>query len=177
MKEWKRWIKGVYDKEGVTPKLLVTGSAKLDTYRKVGDSLAGRYFQYRLYPLDLKEVADYEPSLSLTEDARLENLVAFSLLKALHSLEDLQGSKTALHYLRTKDGKEIDFLVCIDKKPVQILEVKSSDDTPASGFHHFMPYFKSIQAIQLVRHCAREETFSNGIEVRSLIPWLAQLTF
>ena len=62
MKNWKQWIKGVYDKEGIHPQLLVTGSAKLDTYRKVGDSLAGRYFQYRLYPLDLKEVAQYEPS-------------------------------------------------------------------------------------------------------------------
>src|SRR3990167_2748405 len=47
MKEWKRWIKGIYDKEGVSPPsphLLVTGSAKLNIYKKVGDSLAGRYF-------------------------------------------------------------------------------------------------------------------------------------
>jgi uncharacterized protein len=35
----------------------VTGSAKLDTYRKAGDSLAGRFFGYRLYPFDLKELA------------------------------------------------------------------------------------------------------------------------
>src|ERR1700733_15239656 len=51
----KQWIKGVYEKEGLPPQLLVTGSAKLDTYKKVGDSLAGRYFQYHLHPLDLKE--------------------------------------------------------------------------------------------------------------------------
>ncbi|MCX7120683.1 MAG: hypothetical protein NTZ67_02730 [Gammaproteobacteria bacterium] len=48
-----------YDAEGIPPELLVTGSAKLDTYRKVGDSLAGRYFQYRLHPLDLHEVAQF----------------------------------------------------------------------------------------------------------------------
>jgi predicted AAA+ superfamily ATPase len=55
MKQWKRWLKGIYDTEGLKPHLLVTGSAKLNVYQKVGDSLVGRYFQYRLHPLDLKE--------------------------------------------------------------------------------------------------------------------------
>src|SRR3989344_6157461 len=57
MKEWKRWIKGVYDKEGVRPRLLVTGSARMDIARKMGDSLAGRFHLHRLYPLDIKEMA------------------------------------------------------------------------------------------------------------------------
>lgn len=56
LKNWKSWIKGIYDTEGVQPRIIVTGSAKLDTYRKVGDSLAGRFFQFRLHPLDLKEI-------------------------------------------------------------------------------------------------------------------------
>ena len=43
MNQWKRWLKGIYDTEGVRPRILVTGSSKLETYRKVGDSLAGRY--------------------------------------------------------------------------------------------------------------------------------------
>ena len=46
MPQWKRWIKGVYDTEGIPPQLLITGSAQLDTHRRVGDSLAGRYFQF-----------------------------------------------------------------------------------------------------------------------------------
>ena len=58
MKDWKRWLKGVYDTEGLSPGIVVTGSAKLDTYKKGGDSLAGRFFQFRLHPLDLKEVHD-----------------------------------------------------------------------------------------------------------------------
>lgn len=62
MKEWKSWLKGVYDTEKRPPSLLVTGSAKLDTYRKVGDSLAGRFFQYRLHPLDLKEIQHLQPT-------------------------------------------------------------------------------------------------------------------
>ena len=56
LKDWKAWLKGVYDTELIPPSIVVTGSAKLDTYRKVGDSLAGRFFQFRLYPFDLKEI-------------------------------------------------------------------------------------------------------------------------
>lgn len=56
LKNWKSWVKGIYDKEGIPPSILVTGSARLDTYKKVGDSLAGRFFQFRLHPLDLKEI-------------------------------------------------------------------------------------------------------------------------
>ena len=56
LKNWKSWLKGVYDTEQIPPSIIVTGSAKLDTYKKVGDSLAGRFFQFRLHPLDLKEI-------------------------------------------------------------------------------------------------------------------------
>lgn len=59
LKNWKSWLKGVYDTEGIPPSLIVTGSAKLDTYRKVGDSLAGRFFQFRMHPLDLKEIKTF----------------------------------------------------------------------------------------------------------------------
>lgn len=59
LKNWKSWLKGIYDKEGIPPSILVTGSARLDTYKKVGDSLAGRFFQFRLHPLDLKEIQTY----------------------------------------------------------------------------------------------------------------------
>lgn len=57
MKNWKAWLKGIADQTQRKYKILVTGSAKLNTYKKVGDSLAGRYFYYRLYPLDLKEIS------------------------------------------------------------------------------------------------------------------------
>ncbi len=56
MKKWKSWIKGVYDTEGIPPGILVTGSARLEASRKAGDSLAGRFFSYRLHPLTVKEI-------------------------------------------------------------------------------------------------------------------------
>lgn len=58
MRQWKRWLKGHYDTRENAHPLLVTGSARIDTYKKVGDSLAGRYFQFRLLPLDIKELAE-----------------------------------------------------------------------------------------------------------------------
>jgi len=56
MKNWKSWIKGIYDTEGIPPGLLVTGSARLEASQKAGDSLAGRFFSYRLHPLTVKEI-------------------------------------------------------------------------------------------------------------------------
>ena len=75
LKNWKSWLKGVYDTEGIPPSLLVTGSAKLDTYRKVGDSLAGRFFQFRMHPLDLKEIKTFlkPENMEAELDKLLEN--------------------------------------------------------------------------------------------------------
>ncbi|MCY4513167.1 MAG: ATP-binding protein [Bdellovibrionales bacterium] len=55
-KSWKSWLKGVFDSEGIPPGLVVTGSARMDIYKKAGDSMAGRYFSFRLAPLHLKEL-------------------------------------------------------------------------------------------------------------------------
>ena len=298
--QWKQWLKGIYDKEGIQPQLLVTGSARLDLYRQVGDSMAGRFFEYRLYPIDIKEAVDMlglspeqaldrlwatsgfpEPFLAndpvyykrwrrsyldiiLKQDlidlyavrylkdietlilllrervggtvsyedlaadlqrdastvkrwlvllenlyvifrvqpyhnkvarslrkeskfyfydwtyvtdkgARLENLVACTLLKRLHLLTDLQGDETGLYYLRTRDGHEIDFLTTIDQKPQYMLEVKNKDTTISSSFSYFRRFLPQVTAIQLVRHCPREFANEQGVRVKSLAHWLADL--
>ena len=54
-RKWKSKIKGLYDTFGDQVSLLVTGSAKLDLYRKGGDSLLGRYIPYRLHPFSVAE--------------------------------------------------------------------------------------------------------------------------
>ncbi len=56
MKNWKKWLKGFYDTNSTNQKILVTGSARLDIAKKMGDSLAGRHFTFHLFPLDLKEL-------------------------------------------------------------------------------------------------------------------------
>ncbi len=55
--KWRGLIKGYYDKLKKTHQFLVTGSARLDYYRKGGDSLLGRYHYYRMHPLTLPEVS------------------------------------------------------------------------------------------------------------------------
>lgn len=54
-RRWKNWIKGVYDKVHPLHQFLVTGSARMDIYRRGGDSLLGRYHYWRLHPFTLDE--------------------------------------------------------------------------------------------------------------------------
>jgi len=67
MRGWKRWLKGIYDTEGVKPQILVTGSARMDTYRKGGDSLAGRHYLLHLLPLSVREVDQTQPQKVLDQ--------------------------------------------------------------------------------------------------------------
>jgi hypothetical protein len=52
---WKSWLKGIYDVSHERHRFLVTGSARLDTYRRGGDWLMGRYHYWRLHPFTLDE--------------------------------------------------------------------------------------------------------------------------
>ncbi len=52
---WKNILKDFFDSYGNENIFIVTGSAKLDLFKKSGDSLAGRYFLFRLNPLHLRE--------------------------------------------------------------------------------------------------------------------------
>jgi len=276
LRKWKSKIKGIFDTDGIPPSLLVTGSARLETVRKGGDSLAGRFFAYRLHPLTVKELVQSlreppplalekilkfggfpEPYLqndetyarrwrrthldtiirgdlldlervrdlksievlvdllrdrvgsptsysSLAQDlqvsvhtvkhwlqilenlcvvfavrpyhrniarsllkepkyyfydtgavegdigVKLENTVALALLREMHLLEDTTGSRTALHYLRDRDGHEVDFLIMVDRKPVLLAEVKAAEDTFAKALWHFGRYLPSTRKAQIV---------------------------
>lgn len=248
-RHWRILLKGLYDKHHEDHKFIVTGSARLDYFRKGGDSLLSRYHYYRLHPfsvmelnqqprksdLDLllkfggfpeplfsqnenehrlwqkermakvasEDIRDFEsfkdlsqllllteilPSKvgsplslkSMQEDLhvsqptiqrwvlalshlyycftiapfgapkiravqklqklylwdwsqvedigfRFENLVASHLLKYCHFIEDTDGHKVELRYLRDTDLREIDFVVLKNKKPIFAVECKSED--------------------------------------------------
>jgi len=55
-KEWRQYLKGIFDLYGKRKKVLVTGSARLDYYRHGGDSLQGRYHYLRMLPLSVAEL-------------------------------------------------------------------------------------------------------------------------
>jgi predicted AAA+ superfamily ATPase len=56
MPKWKTYIKGVFDTKRDGLHILVTGSARMDAFRKAGDSLAGRFFVHHLLPFSLAEI-------------------------------------------------------------------------------------------------------------------------
>lgn len=300
MKNWKSWIKGIYDTEGIPPSLLVTGSARIETSRKGGDSLAGRFFSHRLHPLTVKEICQFlnedsknaldnllnlggfpEPYLkgkesfakrwrrthidtiirqdlidlekvrdiksieilidllksrvgsstsysSLAEDlqvsshsvkhwlqilenlfvifpvrpyhkniarsilkepkyyfydtgaveggigAKLENVVALSLLKELHFLEDTTGSKVSLHYLRDKEKNEVDFLAVVHGKPEFMIEVKVSDDSFSKSLFLFHGFLKRAKSIQVVYNLYRKKS-SRGVKMLPVHEFLADI--
>jgi predicted AAA+ superfamily ATPase len=65
MKKWKLWLKGLYDEERFKKQFaVVTGSARLSHLKKVGDSLAGRFYEYRLFPFDLKELKGTDSTIN-----------------------------------------------------------------------------------------------------------------
>ncbi len=55
-RKWKSFLKGFYDLEKDNYKISVTGSARLNIYKKGGDSLMGRYFNYRMHPFSVAEL-------------------------------------------------------------------------------------------------------------------------
>lgn len=305
MKNWKNYLKGVYDSKNINQSILVTGSARLDTFRQSGDSLAGRYFHHRLNPISVKELKDItepynainllnkfggfpEPliqSLNLSEkeaevesarwkkqyytdliredifefsritelnvmktllemlrtrvgsplsfnsiaqdiqvsphtikkyidildslyvvfqirpfhkniarsilkepkiyfydssyikaDERivLENTTAVSILKHTQFLQDTFGEEVQLQYLKTKDGKEIDFVISKDDVPKQFLEVKLSNKQISPSLKYFAKRYKEVEAIQLV-HNLRQEEERQAIKLLKASSWLAEL--
>ena len=55
---WKQFLKGFYDLYGKCFGIVATGSARMDVYKKGGDSMMGRYFPYRMHPLSVAELPD-----------------------------------------------------------------------------------------------------------------------
>ena len=57
-KQWKNYLKGIYDQFSGEYKFIVSGSGRLDIRVKGGDSLAGRYFQLHLFPFTVAELSE-----------------------------------------------------------------------------------------------------------------------
>ncbi len=57
-KDWKNYLKGIYDQFHMAYQFLVSGSGRLDIYQKGGDSLAGRYSLFHLWPFTIAELGN-----------------------------------------------------------------------------------------------------------------------
>jgi predicted AAA+ superfamily ATPase len=105
---------------------------------------------------------------------RFENAVATMLLKHVEFLQDSTAAPVGLHYIRTKDGAEIDFALSQGKALTHLIECKWADNTPHRAFAGFMPMWPEAQAVQLVRHLRNPE-LRNGVNVVPAASWLAGL--
>ena len=307
MADWKGWLKGVGDGRPTGQRILVTGSARLDTFRKGGDSLAGRFRTIRLHPISVREWLELGPDRSipapsrperalsqllerggfpeplladgptearrwrqqyldglLREDVlefsrvhefnamrllldllrrrvgsplsfasigqdigisqptvrryieifealfiiflirpwhrniaravmqqpkvyfydtglvhgddgvRFENLVAAHLLKHVEWQQDAFGRDCGLHYLRTKDGAEVDFAVAEDGRLVGLVECKWADPTLHRALDRFAKENSEAAAVQIVQHLRQPER-RGRIDVLPAGPGLAGL--
>lgn len=300
MPDWKNWLKGVVDSRPPEQALLVTGSARMDTWRQSGDSLAGRYLAFRLHPISVREWCEQqggtpadalerlmerggfpEPCLAenpaeaerwrrqyftdlIREDiveftrlhevtamrlfvetlrervgsplslasiardlavspttlkryldilqalyivftvhpwhhniarailqtpkvyffdtglvrgdrgVRFENAVAAMLLKHVHFLQDAQGKEAGLHYIRTKDGAEVDFALSDGNRLTHLVECKLSDGAIHRALAGFAEKFPEAEAVQLVAEL-RQEEYRAPVHISDAATWLAGL--
>ncbi len=83
---WKRWVKGEFDRHREQHRFLVTGSARMDVFRRGGDSLQGRYHHYRLHPFSYREAEGMplfaaRPGMALDFPARSRAGVVDALMR------------------------------------------------------------------------------------------------
>jgi predicted AAA+ superfamily ATPase len=116
------------------------------------------YFCYRIAPYTHKAVRALKKASKLylwdwssvpDEGPRFENLVAGHLLKLKHALEDQEGYKVGLHYVRDADKREVDFLMTFEKKPWFAVECKVRADDSNPSLRYFgerlgIPYLYQI---------------------------------
>ena len=81
--DWKGFLKGFFDTYGSNRlRIVVSGSARMDVYRKGADSLMGRYFMYRMHPLSVAEVLHTRiPDAEVTEPQKLADEDFTSLIR------------------------------------------------------------------------------------------------
>lgn len=91
------------------------------------------------------------------EGVRFENFVAMSLLKHVYGKIDYEGEDCDLKYLRTKDGKEVDFCLVNDNRVVEVIEVKNRDANVSRNLRFFCDRYP-FKGRQIVKELKREKT-------------------
>lgn len=131
MKKWKNYLKGVFDTKPEHMRILVTGSARLATFKKSGDSLAGRFFSHTLLPFSPSELKETdfsgdierflvrggfpEPFLAdnINDSNRwrlqyIDGLVRNDILD-FENVHDLRSLETVLDLLRSRVGSTVSY--------------------------------------------------------------------
>ncbi|MCU0824047.1 MAG: DUF4143 domain-containing protein, partial [Leptospira sp.] len=83
--------------------------------------------------------------------ARFENFVASHILKYCHFHEDYNGDKMELRYIRDTEGREVDFVVLKNKKPIFAVECKTGDKSRSKHLEYFKSRLKIPKIFQVHR--------------------------
>jgi hypothetical protein len=100
---------------------------------------------------------------------RFENLVASHLLKLCHFLEDVEGRRIDLRYVRDREKREVDFLLLRERKPWVLVEAKAGAAPRDRSLGYFQARLKVPHAFQVI---------GSGDPGRECVPaarWLAAL--
>ncbi|HET53743.1 MAG TPA: ATP-binding protein [Ignavibacteria bacterium] len=105
----------------------------------------------------------------------LENVVAVCLLKHTQYLQDSLGQNTILQFLKTKDNKEIDFVISKDDVAQNFIEVKLSERQISGPLNYFSERYPLVESIQLVHNLPQEEE-RGSIKILKAGEWLNSLS-
>jgi hypothetical protein len=83
------------------------------------------------------------------------------LLKEVHLLEDVEGEKLDLLFIRDKDEREIDFVITRNGKPHHFMEVKWADSNLSANLQRFLSN-QSIKRTQIVAELEQVKSFPSG---------------
>lgn len=148
------------------------------------DILERLYAVFRLSPFGApkiravkKEQKHYHLDWSVVpnDSARFENLVAAHLLKWLHFEQDRAGRDLELRFFRDSDGREVDFVVTEDRRPVQFVECKWNDAEVSKGLRYLKNRFPSAQAWQISAIGSKDDVNSEGVRRCPAIAFLRNL--
>jgi len=97
-----------------------------------------------------------------------------NIARALLQAPKVYFNDTGLHYIRTKDGAEVDFCLSVEGKLRLLLECKLADAMPHRALQRFATQFPEVEAVQLVRD-SRQLERRGTITVAPAGAWLAEL--
>ena len=124
-----------------------------------------------------KEQKHYHFDWSLVPELpkRFENLVASALLKWVNFIEDTQGEELELRYFRDVDGREVDFVITKNKKPIKMIECKWNDDDISLALQYLKAKFPEAEAWQISAIGKKDYLSKQGIRVCPALKFLQLL--
>ncbi len=146
--------------------------------------LENLYMIFRIYPFGgpsikavKKEAKHYHLDWTVVSDpgARLENLVACHLLKWCHFMEDSEGRAMELRFYRDTTGREVDFVILEDGRPIQFIECKTSQGRRHRGLAYLKGKYPEIQAIQIDTQTTTDTISRDGIRLVNVTKFLGEL--